>query len=199
MQSIKGMGVVLLFFLVGEAAFAACPGFQISQAQTSPFGATRYCVPSITGATYSWTVTGDLTITSGNGSCCVWVSGSCGTLSVTSHCGTSPSCSDSIEIACPCYEGDPLSVYISGDFALNIGETGTFYANPSGGGDQYTYRWYRSDTNGGQSVVGLSASYSAQYPSAGQYWVKVEVRDECGLIAVSSKFVYVGCGVGCEQ
>ena len=201
MRFLKGLSFILFFNLAFQSATAGCPGFQITKGATNPLGLTSFSVPTIAEATYSWTGTDGLTIRRGQGTNRVWVSGTCGTLSITATCGSFFSCSDTYQVVSLCCDPnlDPVSVYISGDFALDTYETGVFYANPSGGGGNYTYRWYRSDTNNGQSVVGLSSSYGAQYPNPGQYWVKVEVWDQCGLTAVSSKFVYVGCGTECEQ
>ena len=199
MIKFKSLIPFLMFVGAFQMAFANCPGFTIAQGSTNFAGWTNYSVPAVPGATYLWSPTGNLTIQSGQGTNQIWVSGSLGTLFVTRdanniHCYTSTPIDNS-----SCGNLQPLSVYISGDFALDLDETGTFTANPSGGSGNYTYKWYRSDTNNGLSVVGLSSTYSAQYENEGTYWVKVEVYDSCGLIAVSSKFIEAGCGFTCEQ
>lgn len=205
MRILKSFSSLLLFFLAYQTVFAnTC---YITKGRTTPFG-TTYCVPEVNGAVYLWSPTGTLNIVRGQGTACVTVTG-WGELHITrdfnnTHCYTS--------IVIPpgdCDDLDPFYVYISGDFTLDHLETGTFYANASGGNEgTYSYRWYRSDTNGGQSVVGLSSSYSAQFVNEGPkheiFWVKVEVRDSCGQLVIGRHFITVDnedgfCGEGCEQ
>ena len=192
-----------LFLLTSLVAAADCSGFQITKGATTPNCETTFSIPGVPRGSYEWLVSGNLTILSGQGSTSISVSGTSGTV-VAVRSSVLGECCATYNYSCggepnPCEDLDVLSTYISGDFALELNETGTFTANPSGGDGNYSYTWYRSDTNNGGSAIGFGQSYSAQYPNEGTYWVKVEVRDGCGLLAVSSKFVYVNCGFGCEQ
>lgn len=144
--------------------FAACPSSTLSVGPIT--GVTNTCanttgytysIPAIAGATYTWTVPGGNTITSGQGTANIQVAmiGTAGTISVTaSACGTSNSATKTITV-------NPIPVISS----VNVTEPtncidpdGSATATITSGSSPFTYQWSSGDT-----LATADSLYSGQY------------------------------------
>jgi len=88
---------------------------------------------------------------------------------------------NTIEIDFP--DLDPLLVSISGPSNLNLGETGTFTANPTGGTDLYTnYRWWYKR--------GIPPA-SSKEPSLGSEWISMSEWDGFQTIDKDGNYPFI--------
>ncbi len=144
--------------------FGSCPSTTLSVGPIT--GVTNTCangtgytysIPAIAGATYTWTVPGGNTITSGQGSASIQVDmvGTAGTISVTaSACGTSNSATKTITV-------NPVPVISSVNVTPPtscIIPDGSATATITSGSSPFDYQW-----SSGDSLATADSLYSGQY------------------------------------
>ena len=85
----------------------------------------------------------------------------------------------------------PLSANITGPTSLNVGQSGTWSANASGGNGSYTYTWFLTTENGIRTQVSTSSSFSRTMRDA-DISFNIELRVSSGGATVVD-YHYVNC------
>lgn len=76
----------------------------------------------------------------------------------------------------PCDPPDPpLNVYITGPTKLDMGESGTWYAYPSGGTGSYSYEWYTDFGWGWGGPYGTQSYFTTMMPDVEAMNLRVDV------------------------